>query len=91
MNGVGGYGCEYGHIRQEKIYKNGLLFLRTGAIISLLRLSNADVAQSVERILGKDEVTGSNPVISSEKKPSCRASFFRVPGKTEHGQQKKPA
>ena len=25
----------------------------------------ADVAQSVERILGKDEVTGSNPVISS--------------------------
>ena len=26
---------------------------------------HADVAQSVERILGKDEVTGSNPVISS--------------------------
>ena len=25
----------------------------------------ADVAQQVERILGKDEVTGSNPVISS--------------------------
>ena len=25
---------------------------------------HADVAQSVERILGKDEVTGSNPVIS---------------------------
>ena len=25
----------------------------------------ADVAQSVERILGKDEVTGSNPVCSS--------------------------
>ena len=25
----------------------------------------ADVAQSVERVLGKDEVTGSNPVISS--------------------------
>ena len=25
----------------------------------------ADIAQSVERILGKDEVTGSNPVISS--------------------------
>ena len=27
----------------------------------------ADIAQSVERILGKDEVTGSNPVISSIK------------------------
>ena len=26
---------------------------------------HADIAQSVERILGKDEVTGSNPVISS--------------------------
>ncbi len=26
----------------------------------------ADIAQSVERILGKDEVTGSNPVISSK-------------------------
>ena len=25
----------------------------------------ADIAQQVERILGKDEVTGSNPVISS--------------------------
>ncbi len=27
----------------------------------------ADIAQLVERILGKDEVTGSNPVISSKK------------------------
>ena len=27
----------------------------------------ADIAQSVECILGKDEVTGSNPVISSNK------------------------
>ena len=27
----------------------------------------ADVAQPVERVLGKDEVTGSNPVISSRK------------------------
>jgi hypothetical protein len=26
---------------------------------------NADVAQSAERVLGKDEVTGSNPVIGS--------------------------
>ena len=36
---------------------------------SVARLGNADVAQSVERILGKDEVTGSNPVISSTKEP----------------------
>ena len=28
----------------------------------------ADMAQQVEHILGKDEVTGSNPVISSSKK-----------------------
>ena len=33
-------------------------------------MRNADVAQQVERILGKDEVTGSNPVISSMK-PTC--------------------
>ena len=31
-------------------------------------MRNADVAQQVERILGKDEVTGSNPVISSIEK-----------------------
>ncbi len=29
----------------------------------------ADMAQEVERILGKDEVTGSTPVISSKKSP----------------------
>ena len=28
----------------------------------------ADMAQAVERVLGKDEVTGSNPVISSKEK-----------------------
>ncbi len=32
--------------------------------------SCADIAQSVERILGKDEVTSSNLVISSRNKPS---------------------
>ncbi len=32
-------------------------------------LADADIAQLVERILGKDEVTGSNPVISSKRKP----------------------
>ena len=34
-------------------------------MIKCLSLSGADVAQSVERILGKDEVGGSNPPISS--------------------------
>ena len=37
----------------------------------------ADVAQSVERILGKDEVTGSNPVISSIE-PVRNGWFFVV-------------
>ena len=32
-----------------------------------VRNERADVAQSVERILGKDEVAGSNPAISSIK------------------------
>ena len=32
---------------------------------AVVERQHADVAQSVERILGKDEVTGSNPVISS--------------------------
>ena len=40
---------------------------------------HADVAQSVERILGKDEVTGSNPVISSRNQ-SEMAGFFVVWG-----------
>ena len=30
------------------------------------KLKDADLAQLVEHILGKDEVTGSNPVISSK-------------------------
>ena len=40
-------------------------------------VKHADVAQSVERILGKDEVTGSNPVISSRNQ-SEMAGFFVV-------------
>ena len=31
----------------------------------------AGIAQQVERVLGKDEVTGSNPVISSSKKKNA--------------------
>ena len=35
------------------------------------------MAQSVERILGKDEVTGSIPVSSSKKSPAhLRRAFF---------------
>ena len=36
------------------------------------------MAQSVERVLGKDEVPGSNPGISSKKRlnGSCVKSFF---------------
>ncbi len=33
--------------------------------ISNLRSYSAHIAQSVERVLGKDEVTGSNPVVGS--------------------------
>ena len=41
----------------------------------------ADMAQAVEHVLGKDEVTGSNPVISSRKKQALRLlfSFFPAP------------
>ena len=42
---------------------------------SCLFKSYADIAQVVECILGKDEVTGSNPVISS-KKPNAFAFGF---------------
>ncbi len=38
-------------------------------IIILAFKKRADVAQSVERILGKDEVTSSNLVISLEEPP----------------------
>ena len=34
----------------------------------------ADVAQEVERVLGKDEVTGSSPVIGSNRRPEGRTS-----------------
>ena len=40
---------------------------------------HADVAQSVERILGKDEVTGSNPVISSEGLAELQVLFLLSP------------
>ena len=37
--------------------------------------ANADMAQLVERVLGKDEVTGSTPVISSKKTPKLGFEF----------------
>ena len=36
------------------------------------------MAQSVERVLGKDEVTGSNPVSSSKKAHPYGVRFFGV-------------
>ena len=51
-----------------------------GLMYNIIRaVKHADVAQSVERILGKDEVTGSNPVISSRNQ-SEMAGFFVVWG-----------
>ena len=37
---------------------------------------NAAMAQLVERVLGKDEVTGSNPVSSSIKEPTFLVGSF---------------
>ena len=51
---------------------------------------HADVAQSVERILGKDEVTGSNPVISSRNQ-SEMAGFFVVLGRISQEWARHPA
>ena len=48
--------------------KKGLIFPSSCAILSTLPIAQrADIAQLVERILGKDEVGGSNPPISSTK------------------------
>ena len=60
---------------KENLQKH-LLFDTGYSIINLASNERADVAQSVERILGKDEVTGSNPVISSIKLESLDSSFF---------------
>lgn len=37
---------------------------------------HADIAQEVECVLGKDEVTGSNPVISSKTKAPLGCFLF---------------
>ena len=41
-------------------------------------ISYADMAQMVEHILGKDEVTGSIPVISSIPLQKARVLFFII-------------
>ncbi len=43
-----------------------------------VKVNNADIAQEVECVLGKDEVTGSNPVISSKNKTTQRVVLFLV-------------
>ena len=42
----------------------------------IIKREFADMAQQVEHVLGKDEVTGSNPVISSTKKQVERLAFL---------------
>ncbi len=42
----------------------------------MVRLGCADMAQMVERVLGKDEVTGSIPVISSNKTLQMQCFLF---------------
>ena len=44
-------------------------------MLSQRRQNNADIAQEVECVLGKDEVTGSNPVISSNTKTALPSHF----------------
>ena len=51
--------------------------------------ASADVAQSVERILGKDEVGGSNPPISS-KEPALYGWFFVLCGTLRENGQTDP-
>ncbi len=54
----------------------------------LPRSARADVAQLVERVLGKDEVTGSTPVIGSSD-PHRLPRDRRLPGH-EVGKQEDP-
>jgi hypothetical protein len=49
------------------------------------RLAQADVAQLAERVLGKDEVTGSIPVIGSNLRSRMQAKVARRSAKREGG------
>ncbi len=44
------------------------------------------MAQQVEHVLGKDEVTGSNPVSSSRRKTTRYCGFSLVLGVKNHNQ-----
>ena len=57
--------------------KNILTSTDNSYIIDRALSKRADVAQSVERILGKDEVTGSNPVISSTDQSEMTDLFLQ--------------
>ncbi len=58
-------------------YKNNTKYLLTSSgKTDIISNGFADMAQEVERILGKDEVTGSTPVISSKKSRSSERDFF---------------
>ena len=48
---------------------------KNGALCAGQKNEYAAMAQQVEHVLGKDEVTGSNPV-SSSKKTTQRGGFF---------------
>ena len=51
--------------KHQLAYKFGLARLQVKGTITHDRKTRADVAQLAERVLGKDEVTGSIPVIGS--------------------------
>ncbi len=53
------YLCYYTVVRNDTLMLDVLL--------QKITLKYADMAQEAEHVLGKDEVTGSNPVISSKK------------------------
>ncbi len=67
--------CEK-NINNFSIYP--LIFFCYCAIISMLSATSADIAQSVERILGKDEVTSSNLVISFLRPAFAGLFFVRI-------------
>ena len=62
--------CLSAGIAQLVEHQPSKLRVASSSLVSRSRclVKNAHVAQVVERILGKDEVTGSNPVVSSMEK-----------------------
>ena len=67
-----GVSCAACGLFRKKISPRLLHFVSLSCMIFLLPKNSADVAQSVEHILGKDEVTSSNLVISSTSNPLKR-------------------